>query len=159
MLKMKTYFLFFYYYYNSFLFIDLLLTKSEFSVCCKGCLSVGCFCDVSEISTCSGSEEEELGEIWHGWLHHLHSDLYCLVPSTLHVSGQVCGWGDQSAPRCLPSAQHCRIWGSYHSIYLWYPPVCVSLNIMLMFLGMHGKILARGLIFLHLLLLCVGVYF
>lgn len=65
----------------------------------------------TEIPTHPRAEEENGGEVWNGRLHHILPHQRNLVPPPLHVIGQVSGWGDQSASRCLHSAQHSRIWG------------------------------------------------
>lgn len=64
-----------------------------------------------EISTPSGTEEEEGGKIRNGRLRHLCSHQYHLVPTPLHVTGPVCSWSGQSASGSVHPAQHSRIWG------------------------------------------------
>lgn len=50
-----------------------------------------------EISSTKGPEKEEDSEVWNGWHHHLFTHLYHLVPTTVHLLGQIsCGCGQSS---------------------------------------------------------------
>lgn len=49
----------------------------------------------SEVSSASGTEEEESGEVRYGRHDRDVAHLYRLVSSALHVSGQIGGWSRQ----------------------------------------------------------------
>lgn len=52
----------------------------------------------SEVSSASGTEKEEGGEVRYGRHDRDVAHLYRLVSSALHVSGQVGGWSRQQTP-------------------------------------------------------------
>lgn len=59
-----------------------------------------CVC-VPALPSASGSEEEEGGEIRDGWHDRDAAHLHRLVPSALHVSGQISSRRRQCASRRL----------------------------------------------------------
>lgn len=56
---------------------------------------------LSEVSSATGTEEEEGGEVRYGWHDRHVAHLYRLVSSALHVSGQISGWSGQQTPGCV----------------------------------------------------------
>lgn len=55
----------------------------------------------AEISPTKRPEEKESCEVWNGWHDYRLADLYCLVPTTLHVFNQICCRHHQQASRCI----------------------------------------------------------
>lgn len=62
--------------------------------------------NVAEISRAFGAEEKEDSQVRNGRSDHFCTHLYCLVPTPLYVTGEICSWSDQSASGCLHSDQH-----------------------------------------------------
>lgn len=55
----------------------------------------------AEISPAKRPEEKESCEVWNGWHDYRLADLYCLVPTALHVFNQICCRHHQQASRCI----------------------------------------------------------
>lgn len=55
----------------------------------------------AEISPTKRPEEKESCEVWNGWHDYRLADLYCLVPTALHVFNQICCRHHQQASRCI----------------------------------------------------------
>jgi len=55
----------------------------------------------AEISPTKRPEEKEGCEVWNGWHDYRLADLYCLVPTALHVFNQICCRHHQQASRCI----------------------------------------------------------
>lgn len=55
----------------------------------------------AEIPPTKRPEEKESCEVWNGWHDYRLADLYCLVPTALHVFNQICCRHHQQASRCI----------------------------------------------------------
>lgn len=55
----------------------------------------------AEISPTKRPEEKESCEVWNGWHDYRLADLYCLVPTALHVFNQICCRHHEQASRCI----------------------------------------------------------
>lgn len=71
---------------------------------------------VAEVPAAPGAEEEEGGQVRDGGDDHRPAHLYCLVPSALHVSGQICRRGHQPAPGRLGHNYPGRVPGNRASL-------------------------------------------
>lgn len=81
------------------------------------CLYVCCmynhvFLLLSEIPPAQRPEEKEDCEIWHGRTDHILPDMHYLVPTPLHLIGQICGGRGQPSHWRHCDSKVRRLWGN-----------------------------------------------
>lgn len=87
----------------------------------------------AEISPTKRPEEKESCEVWNGWHDYRLADLYCLVPTALHVFNQICCRHHQQASRCINHNNSRRLSGKKKKKH-WKQTLFFALYFLVLFL-------------------------
>ena len=91
--------------------------------------------ETSALEEEEGADEEEGGQVRDGGHDHRAAHLHRLVPTALHVSGQICRRGHQPAPGRLSHNHPGRVPGNHAPLWVSNsPPLCGSLHSTALFL-------------------------